>query len=128
MKRKIFVSLLLAAVAVFGLGSCLSKNIDWVGVYTGTTPAADVEGINVRMKLNKDNTFELTYEYIGKPENTFTFNGSFKWNDTKDTINIEIADAPSYYKVAENKLIQLDMAGKPITGQFADMYVLTKQR
>ena len=123
----------MAVLAISGLGSCLSNkgtpqtSLDWAGVYTGTIPAADGEGINVRMKLNKDNTYELTYDYIGKPDNSFTFNGSFKWNDTKDIIHIEIADAPSYYKVAENKLIQLDMAGKPITGKFADMYVLTKQ-
>jgi uncharacterized lipoprotein NlpE involved in copper resistance len=133
MNRKAFVFLLMAAIAISVLGSCLSSkgspktNLDWAGVYTGTIPAADVEGINVRMKLNRDNTYELTYDYIGKPDNSFTFNGSFKWNNTGDTIHIEIADAPSYYKVAENKLIQLDMAGKPITGQFADMYVLTKQ-
>ena len=64
MNRKVLM--LIAALAIFGLGSCLSKNsLDWAGVYTGTIPAADVEGINVRMKLNKDNTFELTYEYIG---------------------------------------------------------------
>jgi len=128
MNRKAFI-LLLAVLAISVLGSCLSKNgLDWVGVYTGTIPAADGEGINVRMKLKKDNTYELTYDYIDKPDSTFTFTGSFKWNDTKDIINIEIADAPSYYKVAENNLIQLDMEGKPVTGRLADMYVLTKQR
>ena len=132
MNKKAFVFLLMAVI--FGLGSCLSNkgapntSLDWAGVYTGTIPAADVEGINVRMKLNKDSTYELTYDYIGKPENTFTFNGSFSWNDAGDTIHIEIADAPSYYKVAKNKLIQMDMAGNPITGNFANMYVLTKQR
>ena len=132
MKRTAFFLLLMAVI--LGLGSCLSNkgapktSLDWAGVYTGTIPAADVEGINVRMKLNKDNTFELTYEYIGKPDNTFTFPGSFTWNDSGDTIHIEIADAPSYYKVAKDKLIQLDMAGKPNTGNFADMYVLTKSK
>jgi len=128
MKREAFFFLLMAILAIFGLGSCLSKTIDWAGVYTGTIPAADGEGINVRIKLNKDNTYELTYEYIGKPDNTFTFNGSFTWNDTKDIINLGIAETPSYYKIGENKLTQLDMAGKPITGQFADMYVLTKSK
>ena len=129
MKRKAFFSLFMAVLAISVLGSCRSKNsLDWAGVYTGTIPAADGEGINVRMKINKDNTYELTYEYIGKPDNSFTFNGSFQWNDTKDIIHIEIADAPSYYKIGENKLTQLDMAGKPITGQFADMYVLTKSK
>ena len=138
MNRKAsIIFLLLAALAISGLGSCLSNrgavdshnpknSLDWEGVYTGTIPAADVEGINVRMKLNRDNTYELTYEYIGKPDNAFTNTGSFKWNGTGDIINLGIADTPSYYKVAENKLTQLDMEGKPITGDLADNYVLKK--
>jgi len=134
MNRKAFIFMLALAI----LGSCLSdrgavdshnskNSLDWAGVYTGTIPAADGEGINVRMKINKDNTYELTYDYIGKPANSFTNTGSFKWNDTGDIINLGLAETPSYYKTTENKLIQLDMAGKPITGNFADMYVLTKQ-
>ena len=134
MNRKAFIFIFVAALAILGLGSCLSNkgapktSLDWAGVYTGTTPAADAEGINVRVKLNKDNTYELSYEYIGKPAASSTNTGSFTWNDTGDTINLGIAETPSYYKVSENKLLQLDMGGKPITGSFADMYVLTKQR
>ena len=138
MNKKAFILLLMAAFAIFGLGSCLktkgvvdsrnSKNsLDWAGVYTGTIPAADVDGINVSMKINKDNTYELTYDYIDKPDSKITNTGSFTWNDTGDIINLGIAETPSYYKVAENKLIQLDMEGKQITGNFADMYVLNKQ-
>jgi hypothetical protein len=33
---------------------------------------------------------------------------------------------PSKYKVGENRLIQLDMQGKPITGALADKFVLKK--
>jgi len=140
MNRKAFiVFILMAVLALFGLGSCLSNrgtvavhnsknSLDWAGVYTGTIPAADGPGINVRMKLNKDNTYELTYEYLKKPDNAFTNTGSFKWNDTGDIINLGIADTPSYYKIAENKLIQLDMEGKLITGKLADNYILTKER
>jgi uncharacterized lipoprotein NlpE involved in copper resistance len=135
MNRKAFIFMVALAI----LGACLSNrgiddghnsktSIDWAGVYTGTIPSAGGEGINVRMELNKDNTYELTYEYIGKPANPFTNTGSFTWNDTGNIINLGIADTPSYYKVGENKLIQLDMKGKPITGKLADMYVLTKQR
>jgi uncharacterized lipoprotein NlpE involved in copper resistance len=134
MNRKAFIVMVALAI----LGSCLSDrgavdshnsktNLDWAGVYTGTIPSAGGSGINVRMKLNNDNTYELTYEYIDKPANPFTNTGSFTWNDTGDIINLGIAETPSYYKVTENKLIQLDMEGKPITGNLADMYVLKKQ-
>ena len=36
-------------------------------------------------------------------------------------------NAPNQYFVAENKLIQLDMAGKKIEGKLAEKYVLAKQ-
>jgi len=135
MNRKAFVFLVALAI----LGSCLSDrgvvdihnsriSLSWDGVYTGTIPSANGSGINVRLKLNNDETFELTYEYIDKPVNPVTNTGSFKWNDTGHIINLGIPETPSYYRVAQNKLIQLDMAGKPITGKLADMYILTKQR
>jgi uncharacterized lipoprotein NlpE involved in copper resistance len=137
MNRKTFILILMAAI--FGLGSCLSNSgavddhnsktsLDWAGVYTGTIPSASGSGINVLMKLNKDNTYELTYDYIDRPASSFTFTGSFSWDNMGNNIHIEIADAPSYYRVGENKLIQLDMEGKLITGKLADNYVLTKQR
>ena len=137
MKRKVFIFALIVILVITGLSACSKTgktagvqnpktSLDWAGVYTGTIPAADVSGINVRMQINKNNTYELTYEYLDKP-NTFTFNGAFKWDDTGSVIIIDIADAPSFYKVAENKLIQLDMKGNPITGDLADNYVLMKE-
>ena len=139
MKIKTFVTfVLMAALVISGLCSCASNkgsvdthsskiSVDWAGVYSGTIPAADVSGIDVRMKLNKDNTYELTYEYLDIPDNRFSWTGAFQWDDTGNIITIEIADAPSHYKVAENKLIQLDLAGNLITGDLADNYVLKKE-
>jgi len=129
---------ILMAIAIFGLGSCASSkgpvdihnsriSVDWAGVYTGTIPSASGSGINVRLKLNQNDTFELNYEYLDKPENLFTWSGSFKWDNNGEVITLDNVDAPHYYKVAENKLIQLDMKGKPITGKLADNYVLTKE-
>ena len=130
MNRKAFI--FMAVLAILGLVSCASTKgvkdtVDWPGVYTGTIPAADAEGINVSLTINKDNTFELKYDYIGKPDSAFTKTGSFKWK-TGYIIDLGLTkdSTPSFYQVAEGKLTQLDMAGKPITGEFADMYVLSK--
>jgi len=129
MNKKAFIIFLVVVIALFELGSCRSRDsLDWAGVYTGTIPSADGPGINVRMKIDKDNTYELTYEYLKNPGNVFTETGSFTWDDTGNIIHIDIANAPSYYKAAKNKLIQLDMEGKPITGKLADNYILTKER
>jgi len=138
MKRKIFIFMLIAVIAISVLSSCRSTqkvtdihnskiSLDWEGVYTGTIPSASGMGIDVRLKLNKDESFELRYEYIGRPENLSNWTGSFKWDDTGSVIILNINDAPPYYKVAENYLVQLDMNGKPITGILADFYVLKKE-
>jgi uncharacterized lipoprotein NlpE involved in copper resistance len=128
----------MVVLVVTGLSSCNKSkgtadihnsrvSLDWEGVYRGIIPSASGSGIDVCMKLNKDNTYELTYDYIDRPDSSFTFTGSFKWDDTGSVIITEIADGPSFYKVGENKLIQLDMEGNLITGNFADDYVLTKE-
>ncbi|MDR2730970.1 MAG: copper resistance protein NlpE [Treponema sp.] len=128
MNRKIFIYLFLTALVISGLCSCFSKNsLDWEGVYTGTIPSASGSGINVRMKLNLDQSFELNYEYLDKPDNTFNWTGTFQWDKKESIITLDITDAPSYYKVAQNKLIQLDTNAKPISGKLADNYVLNKE-
>ena len=142
MNRKISVIfLLMAALAlvISGLGSCLSgkgidnahnskNSLDWAGMYTGTTPAASGSGIDVRLKLNKDQTYVMSYKYLDRSNTPVDWSGSFKWDDTGSIIILDKTDAPFQYKVAENKLIQLDMSGKQIKGKLADNYVLTKER
>jgi copper homeostasis protein (lipoprotein) len=135
-KKTLLVSLLMIILIISGLGSCAtidnahnSKNsLDWAGVYTGTIPAADGEGINVRLRLNSDQTYTLSYDYIDRPNSQFECTGSFKWDNKESTVILDVKDMPSYYKVVENALIQLDMKGKQIKGSLADNYVLKKER
>jgi hypothetical protein len=56
----------------------------------------------------------------------FTGSGTFKWDNDGGVIILDTADFPPYYRVGENKLIQLDMQGKIITGSLAENYVLKK--
>jgi len=138
MNRKALGFILMAALAISGLDSCRSNqrvdihnsknSVDWDGVYTGTIPSASGTGINVRLKLNTDQSFELRYEYPDKSDKPFNWAGSFQWDVTGNIITLAVADAPPHYKVGENKLIQLDMKGKPISGKLADNYVLKKER
>jgi uncharacterized lipoprotein NlpE involved in copper resistance len=139
MKRKAFVFLLAAVFAVSaGLISCQPNRkavdihnsrltLDWTGMYKGVIPSASGSGIDVSLKLNIDDTYELTYKYIDKPEKSFTNTGAFKWDDTGEFVTLDITEAPSHYKVGENKLTQLDMNGKYITGKLADQYILSKE-
>jgi uncharacterized lipoprotein NlpE involved in copper resistance len=97
------------------------------GVYTGTIPSASGPGIDVRLKFNDDQNFELNYKYPDRPGSPFNWTGSFKWDDEGEIITLNITDAPPHYRVVPNRLIQLDMNGKRISGKLADSYVLKKE-
>ena len=104
-----------------------ANSLDFAGTYTGILPCADCEGIKTEIILNKDLTYEIRKSYLGKDEKIFEITGSFAWNAEGNTIIFSgIKDAPNQYFVSEDKVIQLDMEGRRITGNLADKYVLVK--
>jgi len=106
------------------------NSLDWEGVYTGILPCADCEGIKTRVKLSKDLTYLIETEYLGKSSEAQQERGTFSWNRSGNTIILNIQNknaTPSFYKVAENQLIQLDLKGNPITGDLSDKYTLKKK-
>lgn len=97
-------------------------SLDWDGAYYAVLPCADCEGIESTLTLNKDLTYRLVNNYLGKEgakPNIAT--GTFKWS--KDGSRISLSDrTPSDLQVGENQLFALDMKGKRITGDLADKY------
>jgi uncharacterized lipoprotein NlpE involved in copper resistance len=128
--------LLLIILLSIGLGACSSTTpakmvdnsktgLDWAGVYAGTIPAADGPGINVQITLRSDESYSIVYNYIDR-QNNATETGTFSWDKAGSIITLKNTTFPPYYKVGENNLLQLDMKGKIITGNNADLYVLKK--
>src|SRR5690554_4133252 len=71
-------------------------SLDWTGVYEGTTPCADCDGIKTTLRLNDDE------------------------------IIVEAKDITIRFQVGENEVTMLDMAGNVVTGELANFYVLKK--
>jgi len=104
-----------------------ANSLDVEGTYKGILPCANCEGIETEIALNKDLTFVKKSKYLGKDNKVFEENGSFSWNPAGNTITLSgIKNAPNQYFVGENKLQQLDMEGRKITGDLAEKYILTK--
>lgn len=147
--KKLFV---LAAAATFVFASCGNKNqqtkentttgsaevvqesvdshnaknsLDYKGTYTGRIPSASGEGILVSITLS-DSTYIKKTEYVNKKNSTSEEKGKYTWNSAGNTITLGGSEKPNQYFVGENTLSQLDMDGKTITGELADMYVLKK--
>jgi heat shock protein HslJ len=101
--------------------------LDWYGVYKGTTPCADCEGIETTITLKKDGTFKRSLKYLGKDENLFFDEGNFEWNEEGSKVTLKGEQEMSQmYQVGENALFHLDQQGNRITGDLAPNYRLEK--
>lgn len=113
--------------STFSDGHTSSNSLDIDGEYKGTLPCADCEGIQTTIKLNKDKSYVKQTMYLGKDGKVFEEKGLFTWNSEGNTITLSgIKNTPNQYFVGENKLTQLDMAGKKVIGNLAEKYVLYK--
>ena len=100
-------------------------SLDYQGTYTGTFPAADCPGIDPRLVLKKDGTFDLHMKYLER-DSEFEDKGGYSVKGNLLTLTPENGEGIEYYKVEENRLRRLDADKQPITGPLAENYVLKK--
>ena len=100
--------------------------LDYQGTYTGVFPAADVPGTAVTLTLGPDGRYTEVNRYCERP-GQFTDYGRYTVRGNILTLRPDSPkDTPAYYRVGENRLWRLDSHQQPITGPFADQYILTK--
>lgn len=104
-------------------------SLDWAGVYEDTAPCEDCEGIETRLTLNDNNTFELTQTYLGKEEQNprHASSGDFTWDDAGSNIVLTAGDLTIRFQVRENEVTRLDMEGNVVSRELANFYVLKKK-
>jgi len=104
------------------------NSLDWPGIYNGFTPCADCNGVKTSLALNKNNTYILITQYVGKSPREFVEKGKFTWGDQENVIVLtpRKSSAIKQYLVGEDKLTQLDDNGERISGSEANRYVLRR--
>lgn len=102
-------------------------SIDWPGTYQGILPCADCEGIQTQLVLFKDLSYSLETRYNGKSDSIFQTRGTFKWNENGSNITLDNLNK-QIYQVGENRLIQSDKDGSPVTGGLANKFILQKDK
>ena len=109
------------------LGDNSQNALDWAGTYKGILPCADCEGIETKIILNENATYQKTEKYLGENENIFQEEGNFEWNAEGSAITLVYQEDKRQYLVGENILIHLDNDGNTISGELAKMYELKKE-
>ncbi|MEA1786251.1 copper resistance protein NlpE N-terminal domain-containing protein [Arenibacter sp. GZD96] len=102
--------------------------LDWDGIYKGTLPCADCEGIATVLILNKNGSYTHKTKYMGKGDDAVENTGKFSWNTAGSEIQLlGYESVNTQFKVGENQLFMLDQDGQSIVGDLADQYVLRKE-
>ena len=70
------------------LGDNSQNALDWAGTYKGILPCADCEGIETKIILNENATYQKTEKYLGENENIFQEEGNFEWNAEGSAITL----------------------------------------
>lgn len=68
---------------------------DFTGIYEGTMPCADCEGIKTELHINSDDTYELNTEYLGKKDSQFSEKGKITWDESKTFATLNKDSEPS---------------------------------
>ncbi len=141
MKTNLFLSISILLFTSFS--SCISQrkatlkndmtsgdntmtSVDWPGIYQTTLPCTDCEGIKAQLLLNKDLTYILKTQYMGKGDSVFQEKGKFGWDKTGSKITLDNANK-QIYQIGENQIFHLDKDGNRIAGDLADKYILEKE-
>ncbi len=104
------------------------NGLDWPGIYYGFTPCADCNGVKTTLALNKNNSYMIITQYVGKSEREFVEKGKFTLGNNSNTIVLTPRNSSTtrQYFVGEDMLIQLDNNGNRIAGKLADRYILRR--
>jgi uncharacterized lipoprotein NlpE involved in copper resistance len=102
---------------------------DHIGLYKGVLPCADCEGIETSLYLMANNAYLLTKVYKGLADRKEYKNiGDFEWSEDGTTVTLSnMGNAPNRFVIEETRAIQLDLQGKRVEGDLAEMYTLVKQ-
>lgn len=104
------------------------NSLDWAGLYMGTLPCADCQGIETELRLLSNQQYELSTRYLGKSDKNLFQKGVFEWSSDGRTISLLLPDGKilQTYQVGENRLFHLDAQGKRVEGEQAPRYELNK--
>lgn len=103
-------------------------NLDWPGLYRGFIPCADCMGIKTELALNKNHSYILITQNVGKSPREFVEKGKFTAGEKNSTLILTSRDGKvtRQYVVDASNLIQLDDKGERYSGKEAERYILRK--
>ena len=91
-----------------------SRNaLDWAGAYEGVLPCVDCPGIQTRLTLSRDETYELSTLHLGRDSAARVVRGRFSWQPNGNAITLEARHGGQQFAVGEARVALLEAGAAP---------------
>ena len=95
------------------------NSLDWAGSYEGVLPCADCPGVQTRLTLKRDESYELRTLYLDRDSATRVVRGRFSWQPSGNAINLENHHGGQQFLVGEGRVALLQAGAAPSWPQSA---------
>jgi heat shock protein HslJ len=89
------------------------NSLDWAGVYEGVLPCADCPGIQTRLTLSHDETYELSSLYLDRDKTPRVVRGRFSWQSNGNAITLDAQRGGQQFAVGEGRVALLEAGAAP---------------
>ena len=90
------------------------NSLDWAAAYEGVLPCASCPGIETRLTLNRDGSYELLTRYIDRQAVPTAVRGQFNWQPSGNAISLDAKGGGQQFAVGEGRLSSLSLDGSPV--------------
>jgi heat shock protein HslJ len=87
------------------------NSLDWSGSYEGIVACTDCAGIQTRLTLSQDGSYELVRRQLVRGAAPATVTGQFTWQADGNTIALDAAGGAQGFAVGEGRVIALNSDG-----------------
>jgi len=89
------------------------NSLDWAGTYEGVLPCADCPGIQTRLTLNRDESYEFRTLYIDRDSAARVVRGRFSWQPNGNAITLEGQHGAQHFVVGEGRVALVPAGAAP---------------
>ena len=89
------------------------NSLDWAGIYEGVLPCADCPGIQTRLTLNRDESYELSTLYLDRDSAARVLRGRFSWQPSGNALTLEGQHGGQQFVVGEGRVALVQPGAAP---------------
>jgi len=84
------------------------NSLDWAGTYAGALPCADCPGVQAQLRLNRDGTYELSFQYLERDKAPSEARGRFTWQASGNALTLDAQGGGRQVLVGEGRVAVFD--------------------